>query len=79
MVFQIAIDTCANTPKEKRADTDGCSDSQKDTDNDLVSRCYLITCADTPNRETLDVNGCFQTVRKMPIMMVFSDADDTCC
>jgi len=39
MVFQDGIDTCANYAKGETADTNGCSDSQKDTDNDGVS-CY---------------------------------------
>ena len=46
-----------NTPNGETADAHGCSDSQKDGDNDGVMD-DVDTCANTPSGETVDANGC---------------------
>jgi uncharacterized repeat protein (TIGR02543 family) len=50
-------DTCADTPEGATVDTNGCSDSQKDTDGDGI-KDDLDTCADTAEGATVDANGC---------------------
>jgi len=42
MVFQIAIDTCADTPTGETVDPNGCSDSQKRAEM-MVSMDKLLT------------------------------------
>jgi uncharacterized repeat protein (TIGR02543 family) len=50
-------DTCADTPEGATVDTNGCSDSQKDTDGDGI-KDDLDTCADTAEGATVDADGC---------------------
>ncbi|MFL2996098.1 MAG: thrombospondin type 3 repeat-containing protein, partial [Cytophagales bacterium] len=53
------LDTCPNTPKGEVADSNGCSDSQKDTDSDEDGVTDDVDiCPDTPNGETVDAYGC---------------------
>jgi hypothetical protein len=51
------VDICPNTPTGETVDTDGCSDSQKDTDGDGIMDDVDI-CPNTPNGETVDTDGC---------------------
>ena len=51
------MDTCPDTPSGQTVDSNGCSDSQKDTDGDGVTD-DLDTCSETPEGEDVDENGC---------------------
>jgi hypothetical protein len=56
------LDTCAGTASGATVDTNGCADSQKDTDEDGVSD-DLDTCSDTASGATVDANGCAYAFR----------------
>jgi hypothetical protein len=49
-------DNCANTPAGEAVDANGCSEFQKDSDNDGVSDADQ--CPDTPAGQTVNSNGC---------------------
>ena len=51
------IDQCLDTSPGQTVDSNGCSDSQKDTDGDGVTD-DKDTCANTPSGETVDSSGC---------------------
>ena len=51
-------DNCPNTPTGESVDDNGCSDSQKDSDNDGITD-DKDNCPNTPNGEPVDDNGCF--------------------
>ncbi len=55
-VFNSA-DLCASTASGATVDTDGCSDAQKDTDEDGVTD-DLDECAGTPTGSNVDEKGC---------------------
>jgi gliding motility-associated-like protein len=51
------LDLCPNTPSGATVDANGCSASQRDTDNDGVTD-DLDLCPNTPAGATVDANGC---------------------
>jgi hypothetical protein len=53
-----ALDICPDTPESEPADDNGCSISQRDTDNDGVND-LLDTCNETPVGEAADIDGLF--------------------
>ena len=53
----VVDDTCANTPLGETVNADGCSDSQKDTDQDGISD-DMDTCENTDEGKKVDATGC---------------------
>ena len=51
------IDQCLDTSPGQTVDSNGCSDSQKDTDGDGVTD-DKDTCPDSPTGVSVDANGC---------------------
>lgn len=56
------LDQCPDTPVGEEADSEGCSDSQKDADGDGVSGVGDL-CPETPADEPVDSNGCAASER----------------
>ena len=52
-----AEDICPVTPSGEQVDAQGCSDSQKDEDNDDISNDKDL-CPDTPAAFSVDIDGC---------------------
>ncbi|WP_430930957.1 fibronectin type III domain-containing protein, partial [Robiginitalea biformata] len=53
-------DNCSGTPAGESVDANGCSDSQKDSDNDGVSN-DMDQCPGTPTGETVNSEGCSES------------------
>lgn len=70
------IDLCPNTPKGEGVDSNGCSDSQIDTDGDGDGVTDdTDQCNDTPSGETVDSNGCSSSQKDTDGDFVTDDID----